>query len=93
MLRHTLARSAWRTGRRSANAARAFATTPRHHAEVELTVGKQSSYSPRRRELRDSGHGLTCFQMARRSRLKVRMNGFDVIEDGVFANYVQLALL
>ncbi|KAF4512311.1 hypothetical protein G6O67_001469 [Ophiocordyceps sinensis] len=38
MLRHSLARSAWRTGRR------AFATTPQRLAEVELTVdGKKVS--------------------------------------------------
>ncbi|PHH65183.1 hypothetical protein CDD81_3314 [Ophiocordyceps australis] len=44
MLRKSLARSAWRTGCRAANASRAFATTPRRQAEVELTVdGKKVS--------------------------------------------------
>ncbi|PNY26645.1 NADH-ubiquinone oxidoreductase 78 kDa subunit, mitochondrial [Tolypocladium capitatum] len=41
MLRQSLARSAWRTGRRAANASRAFATTPQRQAEVELTVGER----------------------------------------------------
>lgn len=40
MLRQTLARSAWRNGRRPAsNAARAFTATVRRPAEVELTIG------------------------------------------------------
>ena len=43
MLRHALARSAWRTGRRAAGASRALATTQRRQAEVELTVGKRRS--------------------------------------------------
>ncbi|KAL7937466.1 hypothetical protein V8C35DRAFT_292603 [Trichoderma chlorosporum] len=44
MLRQSLARSAWRTGRRAAAASRAFATTPRRAAEVELTIdGKKVS--------------------------------------------------
>ncbi|KJZ80370.1 hypothetical protein HIM_00220 [Hirsutella minnesotensis 3608] len=44
MLRHNLARSAWRAGRRAANPTRAFATTPQRQAEVELTVdGKKVS--------------------------------------------------
>ncbi|TQN74635.1 NADH-ubiquinone oxidoreductase 78 kDa subunit [Colletotrichum shisoi] len=44
MLRHTLARSAWRTGKQAANASRTFATTARRNAEVELTVdGKKVS--------------------------------------------------
>ncbi|GAB0133838.1 hypothetical protein EsDP_00002232 [Epichloe bromicola] len=44
MLRQSLARSAWRTSRRTANASRTFATTPRRQAEVELTVdGKKVS--------------------------------------------------
>ncbi|KAK1998358.1 NADH dehydrogenase [Colletotrichum falcatum] len=38
MLRHSLARSAWRTGKQAANASRTFATTARRNAEVELTV-------------------------------------------------------
>jgi NADH dehydrogenase (ubiquinone) Fe-S protein 1 len=40
MLRQSLARSAWRTGRVAANVSRSFATTPQRHAEVELTIGK-----------------------------------------------------
>ncbi|PFH54893.1 hypothetical protein XA68_12803 [Ophiocordyceps unilateralis] len=44
MLRRSVARSAWRTGRRSANYTRTFATTSRCRAEVELTVdGKKVS--------------------------------------------------
>ncbi|CAJ2511169.1 Uu.00g067940.m01.CDS01 [Anthostomella pinea] len=44
MLRQTLARSAWRTGRRAANASRAFSATAPRPAEVELTVdGKKVS--------------------------------------------------
>ncbi|PHH81621.1 hypothetical protein CDD82_314 [Ophiocordyceps australis] len=44
MLPKSLARSAWRTGSRAANASRAFATTPRRQAEVELTIdGKKVS--------------------------------------------------
>ncbi|EGY18729.1 NADH-ubiquinone oxidoreductase 78 kDa subunit [Verticillium dahliae VdLs.17] len=38
MLRHTLARSAWRTGRQAANASRTFASTTQRNAEVELTI-------------------------------------------------------
>jgi NADH dehydrogenase (ubiquinone) Fe-S protein 1 len=40
MLRQSLARSAWRTGRRAVNVSRSFATTPQRHAEVELTIGE-----------------------------------------------------
>ncbi|KAI0116368.1 hypothetical protein GGR51DRAFT_555388 [Nemania sp. FL0031] len=45
MLRQTLARSAWRTGRQSAaKASRAFSASPRRPAEVELTIdGKKVS--------------------------------------------------
>lgn len=43
MLRQTLARSAWRTGRQAANASRALSTTPKRNAEVELTIGKNPS--------------------------------------------------
>ncbi|KAI1506202.1 NADH-ubiquinone oxidoreductase 78 kDa subunit mitochondrial precursor [Biscogniauxia marginata] len=44
MLRNTLARSAWRTGRHAANASRAFSATAQRPAEVELTVdGKKVS--------------------------------------------------
>ncbi|EQB55840.1 NADH-ubiquinone oxidoreductase 78 kDa subunit [Colletotrichum siamense] len=44
MLRHSLARSAWRTGKQAANASRTFATTARRNAEVELTIdGKKVS--------------------------------------------------
>ncbi|KAJ4423420.1 ndufs1 NADH-ubiquinone oxidoreductase subunit [Gnomoniopsis sp. IMI 355080] len=45
MLRQTLARSAWRSGRRpAANAARAFSATAQRPAEVELTIdGKKVS--------------------------------------------------
>ncbi|KAI7775958.1 hypothetical protein LA080_006070 [Diaporthe eres] len=45
MLRQTLARSAWRSGRRTAsNAARAFSVTAQRPAEVELTIdGKKVS--------------------------------------------------
>ncbi|KAK9781144.1 putative NADH-ubiquinone oxidoreductase subunit A [Seiridium cardinale] len=44
MLRHSLARSAWRTSRHAANAARAFSATAQRPAEVELTVdGKKVS--------------------------------------------------
>ncbi|KAF3350404.1 hypothetical protein VD0002_g2118 [Verticillium dahliae] len=44
MLRHTLARSAWRTGRQAANASRTFASTTQRNAEVELTIdGKKVS--------------------------------------------------
>lgn len=39
MLRHTLARTALRTGRRGAAASRVFSTTTQRHAEVELTIG------------------------------------------------------
>ncbi|PKS09718.1 hypothetical protein jhhlp_004339 [Lomentospora prolificans] len=38
MLRQTLARSAWRTGRHVANASRAFSATVQRPAEVELTI-------------------------------------------------------
>lgn len=55
MLRQSLARSAWRTGRRAANVSRSFATTSQRQAEVELTIGKHlSSIEP----LGDE-HGLT----------------------------------
>lgn len=41
MLRQTLARTAWRTGRQAANnASRTFATTGQRQAEVELTIGE-----------------------------------------------------
>ncbi|KAH7321177.1 hypothetical protein B0I35DRAFT_477689 [Stachybotrys elegans] len=44
MLRQSLARSAWRTGRRAATATRTFATTSQRPAEVELTIdGKKVS--------------------------------------------------
>ncbi|KAI9158493.1 putative NADH dehydrogenase (ubiquinone) 78K chain precursor [Paramyrothecium foliicola] len=44
MLRQSVARSAWRTGRRAANVTRTFATTSRRNAEVELTIdGKKVS--------------------------------------------------
>ncbi|KAI1084079.1 hypothetical protein F5B20DRAFT_526647 [Whalleya microplaca] len=44
MLRQSLARSAWRTGRQAANVSRAFSATSRRPAEVELTVdGKKVS--------------------------------------------------
>ena len=39
MLRQTLARSAWRTGKHPARAARAFSATAQRPAEVELTIG------------------------------------------------------
>lgn len=41
MLRHNLARSAWRAGRRAAGASRAFSATAQRPAEVELTIGEQ----------------------------------------------------
>ena len=40
MLRQTLARSTWRTGRRAAYAARSFSATTQRRAEVELTIGE-----------------------------------------------------
>ncbi|KAI2617365.1 NADH-ubiquinone oxidoreductase 78 kDa subunit mitochondrial precursor [Hypoxylon sp. NC1633] len=44
MLRQSLARSAWRTGRHAAKSSRAFSATSRRPAEVELTVdGKKVS--------------------------------------------------
>ncbi|KAL2110280.1 hypothetical protein VUR80DRAFT_1390 [Thermomyces stellatus] len=44
MLRHTLARSAWRRGGHVANASRAFSATAQRPAEVELTIdGKKVS--------------------------------------------------
>ncbi|CAI4212504.1 unnamed protein product [Parascedosporium putredinis] len=44
MLRQSLARSAWRTGRRVASAPRAFSATTQRPAEVELTIdGKKVS--------------------------------------------------
>ncbi|CAG9979463.1 unnamed protein product [Clonostachys byssicola] len=44
MLRQSLARSAWRTGRRAATVSRTFATTSQRPAEVELTIdGKKVS--------------------------------------------------
>ncbi|KAI1381437.1 NADH-ubiquinone oxidoreductase 78 kDa subunit mitochondrial precursor [Hypoxylon crocopeplum] len=44
MLRQSLARSAWRTGRYAANSSRAFSATSRRPAEVELTIdGKKVS--------------------------------------------------
>ncbi|TLD34105.1 hypothetical protein PspLS_00806 [Pyricularia sp. CBS 133598] len=44
MLRQTLARSAWRTGRHAAKASRAFSATAQRPAEVELTIdGKKVS--------------------------------------------------
>ncbi|KAI1764341.1 NADH-ubiquinone oxidoreductase 78 kDa subunit mitochondrial precursor [Hypoxylon sp. FL1150] len=44
MLRQSLARSAWRTGRHAAKSSRAFSATARRPAEVELTVdGKKVS--------------------------------------------------
>lgn len=42
MLRQSLARSAWRTGRRAATVSRTFATTSQRPAEVELTIGEHS---------------------------------------------------
>lgn len=69
MLRQSLARSAWRTGRRAAAASRAFATTPRRSAEVELTIGKHLlCVEDRQLELELV---LTRLQMERRSRSKV----------------------
>lgn len=50
MLRQTLARSAWRTGRHQASAAsRAFSATAQRPAEVELTIGEQLAASRRNR--------------------------------------------
>ncbi|KAK1832749.1 hypothetical protein QBC39DRAFT_329706 [Podospora conica] len=44
MLRHTLARSAWRTGRQAGVATRSFSATAQRPAEVELTIdGKKVS--------------------------------------------------
>ncbi|KAI2473325.1 NADH-ubiquinone oxidoreductase 78 kDa subunit mitochondrial precursor [Annulohypoxylon bovei var. microspora] len=44
MLRQSLARSAWRTGRHAARSSRAFSATPQRPAEVELTIdGKKVS--------------------------------------------------
>ncbi|KAK0740645.1 hypothetical protein B0T18DRAFT_431919 [Schizothecium vesticola] len=44
MLRHTLARSAWRTGRHAGVATRSFSATAQRPAEVELTIdGKKVS--------------------------------------------------
>ncbi|KAM3529241.1 hypothetical protein MY4038_005490 [Beauveria bassiana] len=44
MLRHTLARTALRTGRRAASGSRAFSVSSQRHAEVELTIdGKKVS--------------------------------------------------
>ncbi|OTB05337.1 hypothetical protein M426DRAFT_319884 [Hypoxylon sp. CI-4A] len=44
MLRQSLARSAWRTGRHAVRPSRAFSATPRRPAEVELTIdGKKVS--------------------------------------------------
>ncbi|KAI1210548.1 NADH-ubiquinone oxidoreductase 78 kDa subunit mitochondrial precursor [Annulohypoxylon truncatum] len=44
MLRQSLARSAWRTGRQAARSSRAFSATPQRPAEVELTIdGKKVS--------------------------------------------------
>lgn len=40
MLRQSLARSAWRTGRYAAKSSRAFSATAQRPAEVELTVGQ-----------------------------------------------------
>jgi len=40
MLRQTLARSAWRTGKQAAGTARAFSATTQRPAEVELTIGE-----------------------------------------------------
>lgn len=69
MLRQSLARSAWRTGRRAAAASRAFATTPRRSAEVELTIGKHlACVEDGQLELELV---LTRLQMERRSRSKV----------------------
>ncbi len=57
MLRHTLARSAWRTPRQAAaRASRAFSASPQRPAEVELTIG-QSQMSGG--EDTASGHVLT----------------------------------
>lgn len=39
MLRHTLARSAWRAGRQAGVATRSFSATAQRPAEVELTIG------------------------------------------------------
>ncbi len=46
MLRHTLARSTWRTGKQAVNASRAFSATAQRPAEVELTIGN-SSFLPK----------------------------------------------
>ena len=48
MLRSTLSRSAWRTGRHQAarNASRAFSATAQRPAEVELTIGMSPSRPP-----------------------------------------------
>ncbi len=43
MLRHSLARSAWRTGKHAAKTSRAFSATAQRPAEVELTVGQYSA--------------------------------------------------
>ena len=40
MLRQTLARSAWRTGKQAANASRAFSVSAQRPADVELTIGE-----------------------------------------------------
>jgi NADH dehydrogenase (ubiquinone) Fe-S protein 1 len=53
MLRQSLARSALRTGVRSSNAARTFATTGRRAAEVQLTIGKSHC-------VKDAVEGCLC---------------------------------
>ena len=46
MLRQSLARSAWRTGKQSRLATRAFSATASRPAEVELTIGTSRSLPP-----------------------------------------------
>ena len=71
MLRQSLARSAWRTGRRAAAVPRAFATTPRRSAEVELTIGKPLAWLFSTQLATEGVCLLTVLQMERRSRSKV----------------------
>jgi NADH dehydrogenase (ubiquinone) Fe-S protein 1 len=39
MLRQSIARSAWRTGKQAVNASRAFSLSAHRQAEVEVTIG------------------------------------------------------
>lgn len=66
MLRQTLARSAWRNGRRTTvNAVRAFSATTQRPAEVELTIG---AWQRPRGEPIVRRRTLTLFKMERRSQ-------------------------